>query len=54
MQLGDFEGRSDTSGVDFFFQMVYCQEVNDTIVVLIPKKEDPVDPKDYRPISFVM
>jgi hypothetical protein len=36
----------------FFAEGSMPEEVNDTTIVLIPKKNDPLEPKDYRPISL--
>jgi hypothetical protein len=37
---------------DFFDSGIMPDEVNDTTIVLIPKKNDPQDLKDFRPISL--
>jgi hypothetical protein len=36
----------------FFAEGIMPEEVNDTTIVLIPKKNDPLELKDYRPISL--
>jgi hypothetical protein len=36
----------------FFADGVMPEGVNDTTIVLIPKKDDPADLKDFRPISL--
>ena len=38
---------------DFFDQNKFMKNLNSTFLVLIPKKENVVDIKDYRPISLV-
>ena len=39
---------------DFFEQNKFVRSLNSTFLVLIPKKENVVDVKDYRPISLVI
>ena len=38
---------------DFFEQNKFVRSLNSTFLVLIPKKQNAVDIKDYRPISLV-
>jgi hypothetical protein len=38
----------------FFHTGVMPNEVNDTVIVLIPKKNDPEELKDFRPIRLSM
>ena len=38
---------------DFFEQNKFTRSLNSTFLVLIPKKDNVVDFKDYRPISLV-
>ena len=38
---------------DFFGQNKFVRNLNSTFLVLIPKKENAVDIKDFRPISLV-
>ena len=38
---------------DFFEHNKFMRSLNSTFLVLIPKKENAVDIKDYRPISLV-
>jgi hypothetical protein len=36
----------------FFHEGSMPSEINETIIVLIPKNNDPISPKDFRPISL--
>jgi hypothetical protein len=41
-------------GVQDFFEMgIMLQEINDTLIVLNPKKEEPDLLKDFRPILLM-
>jgi hypothetical protein len=36
----------------FYFSAHFSDDINKTFIALIPKKEQPLIPQDFRPISF--